>query len=105
MIVVIVRQREISDFSWRIADGSELWQQRSSYGEGSLRRRRAIGVEGTVRDLAGIPHERPARMFDQETGREHLGFEFPVPEPELSRCDTRDFATIEHVQTHRLRRV
>ena len=103
VIAVIVRQREISDIGGCVADRSELGQQRLGDREGPLRRGTGR-LKVSVRNLAGIPHQRSAGMRDQVARRKHFrGCKLSGLESKGSLTDSSDFAAIENIQPDRSR--
>src|SRR3989442_7882269 len=98
MIAVIMRQGQIRDVAWRVADFRKLRQQRFGNGEGALRRR-TRRFELRVRDFAGVPDHRAAWMRDQEAGSKHFGVcQLSWLESERSLSYAGNLAAVENVQ-------
>src|SRR5260370_13417819 len=104
VIAVIMRQCQIRDVAWCIANLCYLWQQGLGDCEGSLRRR-ARGFELTVGNLTSVPDHRAAWMRNQVAGRKHFRIR------ELSRLESEsrfphssNLPAVQNVQPQGLRR-
>jgi len=61
-------------------------------------------LEGAVGNFAGIPNHGPARVDDQEAGRDHIhGGHFVRLQAVGIGVGGSDFAAVENIETQRLR--
>src|SRR5579863_2462976 len=103
VIAVIMRKREICNIRRRIADGGQLREQRTIHNESASRLRRNTVLERVVRNLAGVPHHRAARMHDEEARCDHIGIgQFPRLEPHRVPVRHVDLPAIENIEPQRL---
>jgi len=101
---MVVGERQISDVGRDVADRGELREQRAIDGEGIQLLGRDAILEGAVGNFAGIPDHGPARVDDQEAGRDHIhGGHFARLQAVGIGVGGSDFAAVENIETQRLR--